>query len=299
MSMTNDERKGAAPQAVEGQKEAEIRLKDMVLLGLPTSNVYLIHESADMGFVPAADLRWLSKQGKEQFAPLLNAMVKRVGPGTYGTELMLSGVDPRVLADYDQCLAHEADGRRTGMFLPNLTGALFDITSDGAREFYAAEAVHSVRNALDLLWEVHTVPDRIPTAKGNDLSRLLLYSRSMLPICTTPSLRLLQPVKAEDFAEMITRLCAAPSEGIHVKINYDDDKLEMTEWHGGKLEKTSGPLDDILSAYGDAVIRRSRKNVHLKERQFSAALDTLCSLTAVEAPVDLWDPQQAGPTLSL
>ena len=299
MSTTSDERNSAVPQAAGRQKEADIRLKDMVLLGLPTSNVYLIHESTDMGFVSAADLRWLSKQGKEQFAPLLNAMVKRVGPGAYGTELTLSGVDPQVLADYDQCLAHEADGRRTGMFLPDLTGALFDITSDGAREFYAAEAVHSVQNALDLLWEVHTVPDRIPTAKGNDLSRLLFYSHSKFPFCTTPSLRLFQPVAAEDFAEMITRLCAAPSEGIHVKINYDDDKLELTEWRGGKLEKTSGPLDDILSAYGDAIIRRSRKTVHLKERQFSAALDALCSLTTVEAPADLWDPQQAGPTLSL
>ena len=138
MSTTSDERNSAVPQAAGRQKEADIRLKDMVLLGLPTSNVYLIHESTDMGFVSAADLRWLSKQGKEQFAPLLNAMVKRVGPGAYGTELTLSGVDPQVLADYDQCLAHEADGRRTGMFLPDLTGALFDITSDGAREFYAA-----------------------------------------------------------------------------------------------------------------------------------------------------------------
>lgn len=296
--LTDRNEKNVAAPALEGQGEA-IRLKDLILLGLPASDVYLVHASADVGFIPAADLPWLSTMGKEQFAPLLDAVVNGIGPGAYGTELKLRGVEPRVLADYDQCLADEAGGYRTGMFLPNLTGALFDVTSDGERKQYAAEAVHSVREVLDLLWEVNTVPDRVPTAKGNDLSRLLIYSRSKLPICTTPAHRLLQPVGVEDFARMTARLCAAPSECIYVKINYDGDELAAADWHGGKLEKISGPLEATLSAYGDAIIRRSRKAVHLKERQFSAALDALCSRTPVESSADLLEPEPSGPAMSL
>lgn len=296
---SNRNEKNAASSATEGQGGSAIRLKDLILLGLPASGVYLIHADTDVGFVPAADLPWLSGRGKEQFSPLLDAVVEGIGPGAYGTELKLCSVEPRVLADYDQCLADEAGGRVTGMFLPNLTGTLFDITSAGERKLYAAEAVRSAREALDLLWEVHTVPDRIPTAKGTDLSRLTLYSRTKLPICPTPALRLLQPVGAEDFAAMSARLCAAPSESVYVKIDYDGDELSTAEWNGGKLEKASSPLEATLSAYGDAIIRRSRKAVHLKERQFSAALDTLCSRTPVESPTDLLEPEPAGPAMSL
>lgn len=294
MLTNGNENRNTASPAEERQREAAIRLKDLILLGLPATNVYLVHASTDVGFVPAADLPWLSKRGKEQFAPLLDAVVEGVGPGAYGTELKLGGVDSRVLADYDQCLANEASGRMTGMFLPNLTGTLFDITSDGERKLYAAEAVRSAREALDLLWEVHTVPDRIPTTKGNDMSRLTLYSRTKLPICPTPALRLLQPVGAEDFAEMTARLSAAPSESVYAKINYDGDELTVAEWNGGRLEKTSGPLKATLSAYGDAIIRRSRTAIQLKERQFSAALDALCSRTPVESPTDLLEPEPAG-----
>lgn len=118
MSAIGNENKNAAPSATEGQGAA-IRLKDLILLGLPASGVYLVHADTDVGFVPAADLPWLSGRGKKQFAPLLDAVVEGVGPGAYGMELKLCGVEPRVLANYDQCLADEAGGRVTGMFLPD------------------------------------------------------------------------------------------------------------------------------------------------------------------------------------
>ena len=125
--------------AINHDKPA-IRLKDLILLGLPSRNVYLVHESTDVGFVPAADLPRLSEQGKEKFAQLLNATVNSIGPGAYGKELKLGGVDPRLLAEYDQCLAEESRGRITGLFLPcqgeAVTGALFDITSEGARHLF-------------------------------------------------------------------------------------------------------------------------------------------------------------------
>lgn len=44
-------------------------------LGLPDHDVYLVHQTADVGFIPAADLAALTDQGKAQFAPLLDARV--------------------------------------------------------------------------------------------------------------------------------------------------------------------------------------------------------------------------------
>ena len=55
--------------------------------------------------VPAAELTQLSDRGKEQFAELLDAMVSACAPCPYGTELVLDGVDPQLLVQYDQAIA--------------------------------------------------------------------------------------------------------------------------------------------------------------------------------------------------
>lgn len=67
--------------------------------------MYLVHTTADVGWVPAAELTQLSDRGKEQFAELLDAKVSAVRPGPYGTELVLAGVDPQLLVQYDQAIA--------------------------------------------------------------------------------------------------------------------------------------------------------------------------------------------------
>lgn len=67
--------------------------------------MYLVHTTADVGWVPAAELTQLSDRGKEQFAELLDAKVSAVRPGPYGTELVLDGVDPQLLVQYDQAIA--------------------------------------------------------------------------------------------------------------------------------------------------------------------------------------------------
>ena len=56
----------------------DIRLRDLLDLGLPDHDVYLVHASADVGWVPAADLPQLSERGKERFAEMLDAKVTDV-----------------------------------------------------------------------------------------------------------------------------------------------------------------------------------------------------------------------------
>ena len=89
----------------EGRQAPTIRLKDLVLLGLPPSDVFMVHESAEVGRVPATSLYRLSLKGVEEFAPLLAAKVNAIRPGAYGMELELCGVSPHMLVKYDECLA--------------------------------------------------------------------------------------------------------------------------------------------------------------------------------------------------
>lgn len=85
--------------------EQGISLRDLVTLGLPDHDVYLVHQTADVGFIPAADLASLTDQGKAQFAPLLDARVASIKQGAYGVEVALTGIEPELLTCFDQAVA--------------------------------------------------------------------------------------------------------------------------------------------------------------------------------------------------
>lgn len=85
-----------------------VHLRDLLTLGLPDHDVYLVHAAEDVGWVPAADLPRLTAQGKEEFSELLNARVAAIRPGPYGVELVLDGVNSQLLAQYDETLANSS-----------------------------------------------------------------------------------------------------------------------------------------------------------------------------------------------
>ena len=95
-----------------------IHVRDLLTLGLPDHDVYLVHATEDVGWVPAADLSRLTAQGKEEFSALLDAKVAAIHPGPYGVELMLDGVDPQLLVQYDETIANYSRAENTlGLFM--------------------------------------------------------------------------------------------------------------------------------------------------------------------------------------
>ena len=57
-----------------------VHLRDLLTLGLPDHDVYLVHAAEDVGWVPAADLPRLTAQGKEEFSALLDAKMPPSAP---------------------------------------------------------------------------------------------------------------------------------------------------------------------------------------------------------------------------
>ncbi len=98
--------------------EPAIRLRDLAALGLPNHDVYLVHATEDVGWVPAADLPQLTEKGKENFSELLSAKVTAIRPGPYGTELVLDGIDPQLLVQYDETIANYSKAEQSlGFFM--------------------------------------------------------------------------------------------------------------------------------------------------------------------------------------
>ena len=94
-------------------EDPAIHLRDLLTLGLPDHDVYLVHAAEDVGWVPAADLPRLTDQGKEEFSSLLDAKVTAIRPGSYGVDLVLDGVDSQLLVRYDETIANYSRAENT------------------------------------------------------------------------------------------------------------------------------------------------------------------------------------------
>ena len=126
----------------QAREAPAIRLKDLVLLGLPPADVYLVHKQHDVGTVPASGLRELTDRGRAEFADLLNAKVETIRPGAYGVELAMDGILPERLTDFDRA---QAAMLRAGPCL-----GMFQAADRGSAAAVACpeEAVRAVRDYL-------------------------------------------------------------------------------------------------------------------------------------------------------
>lgn len=108
------QRQEIAEKQASGES-ASLRLRDLLRLDLPEST-YLVHDTADVGFIPVGGLKEDSIDGKaqEQFADLLDARVKGIQHGAYGSEIVLEGIPAQRLSEFDQALA---DNQITGPVL--------------------------------------------------------------------------------------------------------------------------------------------------------------------------------------
>ena len=126
----------------QAREAPAIRLRDLVLLGLPPVDVYLVGNQYDVGTIPASGLRKLTDRGRAKFADLLNAKVETIQPGAYGVELVMAGILPERLADFDWA---QAAMLRASPYL-----GMFQAADQGGSAAVACpeEAVRAVRDYL-------------------------------------------------------------------------------------------------------------------------------------------------------
>lgn len=133
-----------------------------------------------------------------------------------------------------------------------MINGIFTITSEEKTGHYYAENFAELMQVLPLLWTVHTARDRVPELQGSDAEQLLSYSKGMLPVCTTPSLRLFQPLERERFEQLREDLLDGDVTLRHYNLDYDGNRFAMTGWSEDGLGAMSAPMDCVISACAGA-----------------------------------------------
>lgn len=93
---------------VDGMRTGTLTFADMAREPIPP-NTYLVDKDHSEGFAPVGgfSLSELTDLGKLDWADVLGAKVRSIGPGAYGTEYQLEIFEPRRLTDFSLAIVGE------------------------------------------------------------------------------------------------------------------------------------------------------------------------------------------------
>ncbi len=159
-----------------------------------------------------------------------------------------------------------------------MSHSIYAITSNEKTSYYQTENFGSLKKLLSLLREVHTAKDRVPSIRTGNAERLVLYSKSMLPICPSLHFRLFQPLEPEKYAELLQQFCEQDTDDRQIALDYDGNQFAFSEWSIDGLITICGPLDGVISAYSGALRKKNSYQTYLNEKAFIAEMDRICKI---------------------
>jgi hypothetical protein len=139
---------------------------------------------------------------------------------------------------------------------------------------------------LSLLREVHTAKNRIPSIRSSNAERLVMYSKSMLPICPSRHLRLFQPLDPEVYSELLRQFPEQNTDNSQIVLDYDSNRFAFSIWGDDGPMTMSAPLDGIVSAYSGAIRKKSSTQTYLNEKVFNAEMERICEVAPFESVQD-------------
>lgn len=157
-----------------------------------------------------------------------------------------------------------------------MSRSIYAITSDKKTSYYQAENFGDLLELLSLLREVHTAKDRIPSIRTSNAERLVLYSKSMLPICPRPYLRLFQPLQPEKYSELLLQFSVQYTSDRQIILDYDSNRFAFSDWQDEGPVTMQGPLDGIVSAYSGALRKKNSTQTYLNKKAFITEMDRIC-----------------------
>lgn len=178
-----------------------------------------------------------------------------------------------------------------------MINGIFTITSAGETGHYYAENFAELPQVLPLLWSVHTARDRVPELRSSDAQQLLSYSKGMLPICTTPSLRLFQPLEQARFEQLREDMLDGDTDLCHYTLDYDGNRFAMTSWGKEGVGAFSAPMDGVISACAGARKLNHSGKSYFDQRLLSSALQDIATVEPAPKAQEFTEP--AGPVLSM
>lgn len=173
-----------------------------------------------------------------------------------------------------------------------MVNGIFTITSEGKTGHYYTENFAELPQVLPLLWSVHTARDRVPELRASNATQLLSYSKGMLPVCTTPSRRLFQPLEQARFEQLREDLLDGDTDLCHYTLDYDGNRFALTSWGEEGVGAFSAPMDQVICACVGARKLSPSGKPYLDQRLLSRALQDIATVESASKTQELTEPDE-------
>lgn len=175
-----------------------------------------------------------------------------------------------------------------------IQSAIYVITHKGNTDHYVTEKFGNLRDVLTLLHQVHTAREKHPDDPMSEVDRMLQYSKSMVPICVSPHLRLFQPLEQEEFDFVLGEIEGGGGGTAYYDLNFDEDRFSVTSWSDNELKTASGSLQQTITATSRAFKTRDGASTHFSQKALVEYLSVIMTVApAAAGPVE---PQSGANT---
>jgi hypothetical protein len=164
---------------------------------------------------------------------------------------------------------------------------IYTVTENGENRNYLAVDGCSLESVGKLLHRMETIRANLP--KGSRLSVLEAMNKryDFFPLKSRNAL--LHPLREDEAAEAVSKIEAAASKDMHVRIDFDADRLAFLYEHDGEVHELTAPAAAFTEAYTGSLRKKNASQTYVNYKYFEGQLEKICEGRCLSSP-----SEQAG-----
>lgn len=175
---------------------------------------------------------------------------------------------------------------------------LYTITENGESRNYVADDDGTLDSLGKLLHRTEKIRANLP--KGSRLSVLEAMNRQYNFVAVKGRNSLLHPVHEDEVAKTVSKIMAASGQDVHVKIDFDADRLAFLYDHDGEAHQITAPVSAFTEAYSGSIRKKNASQSYVNYNHFADQLEKICEDQCLSSPEEQsGEDESQSPKMSL
>jgi len=164
---------------------------------------------------------------------------------------------------------------------------IYTVTENRESRNYLADDGCSLESVGKLLHRMEKIRANLP--KGSRLSVLEALNKRYDFIPVRSRNTLLHPLHEDEVAKAVSKIEAAASQDMHVRIDFDTDSMAFLYDHDGEAHQITAPVAAFTEAYAGSLRKKNASQTYVNYKHFESRLEEICEGRCLSSP-----SEQAG-----
>lgn len=159
---------------------------------------------------------------------------------------------------------------------------IYTVTENGESRNYVVDDGRSLESVGKLLHGMEKIRASLP--KGSRLSVLEALNKSYDFIPVRGWNTLLHTLHEDEVAEAVSKIEAAASQDIYVRIDFDADSLTFLYDYDGEVHQITAPVAAFTEAYAGSLRKKNASQTYVNYKHFESRLEKICEGRCLSSP---------------